>query len=122
MEKSRLYELAGVSANETEVLYAALMEVVQLPEPEDITIEDLVRRMEHCKRAMSLCAKLQGADKKKWLSATFVNMNKIRAALKKMLAAQPDADVKPIKVQQPTAPGVIPGTDSNAPGNVPYTR
>lgn len=108
MDTTRIMELAGVPASEHDTLYEALTEVVQLPDPEDISIDDLVRRMEHCKRALSLCAKLPEKDRKKWLSAVFVNMNKIRGALQRMLAAQPNADVAPIKTKQAFAPETPP--------------
>lgn len=120
MDTKRLMELAGLPANENDKFYEELMEVVQLPDPEDITVEDLARRLDHCKRALSLAAKLPEPDRKKWISACFVNLNKVRGALKKMISAQPNADVSPIKVKQAVAPGVIPGTDSTAPGNQPY--
>lgn len=108
MDTTRMMHLAGVGANENDKLYEDLMEVVQLPDPENITIEDLVRRMDHCKRALSLCSKLPEKDRKKWLSAVFVNMNKIRGALKRMISAQPDADIAPIKTTQAFAPETPP--------------
>lgn len=105
MDKQRLMELAGVEREDTEVLYIQLLEFVQLPDPEDITVEDLTRRLEHCKRAMSLANKLPDpADRKKWLSACFTNLNAVSDALKRMISAQPDADIKPAKVKQAYAP------------------
>lgn len=85
MEIDRLKQLAGLPQSEENKQYRQLMEVVEIPE--DITIEQLVERLDACKRALSLVHKLKDpADKKKWMSATFVNLNKVRGALQRMLA------------------------------------
>lgn len=88
MELQRLKQLAGLKHNITEgeaKLMQQLNEVVEIPE--DVTIEELVQRLDACKRALSIVAKMRDpADKKKWMSATFVNLNKVRGALQRMLA------------------------------------
>jgi hypothetical protein len=107
MDLSRTRQLAGISIPQDKALFRELNEMVQLPE--DLTVEDLMQRMDACKRALSLCSKLRDpADKKKWLSATFVNLNKVRAALKHMIA-QMEPETKAV---QPTASG--PGVSSTS--------
>lgn len=66
-------------ALESSVLY----EVVQIPD--DVTIEDLAQRLIHCSRALSLANKLPAKDKKRALSMTMVNFNKVRAAYQRLL-------------------------------------
>ncbi len=117
MDMKRMREIAGIPVEDTTPLYESLMEVVQLPD--DLTLEDLVSRMDHCKKALSLCSRLKDpADKKKWLSATMVNMNKVRGALNRMikkLDAQQQS-VAPIATSPaPAAPGLQrPGLDAVA--------
>lgn len=87
MDIKRTKQLAGLPSNDNEPFYRELTEVVQLSD--DLSIEDLTRRLDACKRALSLVSKLPDpADRKKWLSATFVNMNKVRAALKRLIAKE----------------------------------
>lgn len=88
MDTTRLKQLAGLPAavveNEMKTL-ELLNEVVELPD--DITMEELIQRLDACKRALSIVHKMTDpADKKKWMSATFVNLNKVRGALQRMLA------------------------------------
>lgn len=97
MNITRLKTLAGIPLTEAESRPVEaspdemfLNEVVKLPD--DVTMEDLIQRMDACKRAMSLANKLTGADRKKWLSATFVNMNKIRAGLRRLIAREEAAE------------------------------
>jgi hypothetical protein len=87
MEMSRIKQLAGMQHNSTEgevSLYKQLNEVVEIPG--DITVGELVQRLDACKRALSIVSKMQDpADKKKWMSATFVNLNKVRGAMQRMM-------------------------------------
>lgn len=91
MDQSRLKQLAGLPTS-ADPVYTKLMEVAQLGD--DLSLDDLISRLDACKRALSIVAKMDDpADKKKWMSATFVNLNKVSAALqKKLKAAGFDAD------------------------------
>lgn len=89
MDLTRITQLAGLgesklgSADRAVLTY--LTEVVQLPD--DLSLEDLMKRLDACKRALSIVNQMKDpADKKKWMSATFVNLNKVRGALQRMLA------------------------------------
>lgn len=83
MDISRMKHLAGLPQADSHP--EPLLEVVEIPE--DVTIEQLVERLDACKRALSLVHKLPDPqDRKKWMSAAFVNLNKIRGALQRMLA------------------------------------
>lgn len=94
MEMTRLKQLAGLKREDTGTeysLYRELTEVVEIPQ--DISMEELIKRLDACKRALSIVNTFTDpADKKKWMSATFVNLNKVRAALQRMLAKLDTAD------------------------------
>lgn len=50
------------------------------------TIADLERQLEAARKALGYANQLKDvASKKKWLSKTFINLNKIRAALGRMI-------------------------------------
>lgn len=87
MDIDRIRQLAGttrVPAKGEASFYRELTEVVEIPA--DISIEELGKRLDACKRALSIATTMQDpADKKKWVSATFVNLNKVRAALARMI-------------------------------------
>lgn len=82
---NRVKQLAGIPLEESDQhLMRQLNEYVELTS--DISMEDLMRRMDACKRALGIANKLPDkADRLKWVSAVFVNMNKIRAGLKKAI-------------------------------------
>lgn len=91
MELDRIKQLAGLPETAVNRELRLLTEVVEIPE--DITMDQLIERLDACKRALSLVHKLKDpADKKKWMSATFVNLNKVRGALQRMLAKLEMAD------------------------------
>jgi hypothetical protein len=98
MDIDRVRQLAGTTrvAEKGELtFYRELVEVVEIPG--DISMEELSKRMDACKRALSIATTMQDpADKKKWVSACFVNLNKVRAALARM--------IKNMDVQAPAAP------------------
>lgn len=104
MDISRTRQLAGLPAKPAEdQFYDKLMEVVELSD--DLSMDDLLARMEHCRKAMVLVNKLQGADRKKWLSAVFVNLNKVRAALQREIKkADAQLSQSPAPQSQPQAP------------------
>jgi hypothetical protein len=108
MDIARLRQLSGTTRVSTQgetSLYRELTEVVEIPG--DITMEELVKRLDACKRALSIVSTLPDpADKKKWLSATFVNLNKVRGALQRMMKSM-GADV-PAEAPEPVSPGVRP--------------
>jgi hypothetical protein len=82
MISNRLLELAGLNPN----MYLAesyVSEVVDLTGVDDL--DDLAKRLMHCKKALAIANSLPDpADKKKWKSAAFVNLNKVRAALQRI--------------------------------------
>lgn len=94
MDATRLRQLAGLPPQHgNNALYIQLNEVVQINA--DASIEDICGRLDACKRALKIANTLSDPiDKKKWLSAVFVNLNKVRAALQRALvklgAEQPD--------------------------------
>lgn len=107
MNIDRMKDLAGIPVHEETKLYRTLTEVVELPD--NISMDELATRLDHCKKALSLANKLPDpADKKRWLSACFVNLNKVRASLQRMIAAI-DAPIAPIKTKEP-APQALKGT------------
>lgn len=83
MDQLRLKQLAGLPDISNPV-YTELMEVVQMGD--DLSLEQLIDRLDACKRALMIVAKMEDpADKKKWMSATFVNLNKVSGALQRAL-------------------------------------
>ncbi len=86
MDTSRLKALAGLNVSlEEEQLMRQLNEVVSLPD--DLSLEDAIARLDACKRALAIVNKMTDpADKKKWMRATFVNLNKVRGAVQRILA------------------------------------
>lgn len=89
MDLTRMKQLAGLPtttlAEDDQKTLTLLNEVVQLPD--DISMDELIQRLDACKRALAIVNKMTDpADKKKWMSATFVNLNKVRGALQRMLA------------------------------------
>lgn len=113
MEMTRIKQLAGLQHHTTQgevTLFKQLNEVVEIPA--DISMEELVKRLDACKRALSIVAQMKDpADKKKWLSATFVNLNKVRGALQRMLSQMDTAnsvaggDVAQAMALQTNSPG-----------------
>lgn len=77
MNINAIRELAGLPSEDD------LLEVVQIPD--DVSIEDLINRLDHCRKALALANKLPQPDKKRALSMTMVNFNKVRAALQRLL-------------------------------------
>lgn len=74
----RLKALAGVSITET-----ITNEIVDRAELTDI--DDVSKRLMHCKKALSIANTLpDAADRKKWKSAALANLNRVRAALTKL--------------------------------------
>lgn len=89
MDMTRLKQLAGVSsasyAHRAE--YSTLMEVVQLAD--DLSMDELIRRLDACRRALGIVNGMTDpADRKKWLSAVFVNLNKVRGALTRLMSKE----------------------------------
>jgi hypothetical protein len=87
MDTTRLKQLAGLAKDSTDnPTYSSLMEVVELSD--DLSLDELIKRLDACSRALKIVSTLPDpADKKKWMSATFVNLNKVRAALQRQLRA-----------------------------------
>lgn len=85
MDIARTRQLAGIAPSKGETtLYRELTEVVEIPQ--DVSMEELSKRMDACKRALSIATTMQNPeDKKKWVSACFVNLNKVRGALQRMM-------------------------------------
>lgn len=91
MDIIRMKQLAGVPVTESDTTLAQLDEVVQLSD--DMQIDDLIRRLDACSRAMALVNKMKDpAEKKKWLGKVFVNLNKIRAAIQRQLSGIVDPE------------------------------
>lgn len=86
MDTSRLKALAGMHTSpEMAQLERQLNEVVALPD--DMSLDDAISRLDACKRALAIVNKMTDpADKKKWMRATFVNLNKVRGAVQRILA------------------------------------
>ena len=109
MDLTRIRQLAGTERVPTQgetALFKQLSEVVEIPA--DISTEELAKRMDACKRALSIATTMKDpADKKKWVSACFVNLNKVRAALQRMLKQmEPEmAPAAPAPASQPAANG-----------------
>lgn len=86
MDNTRLRQLAGLPTKQ-DPAYTKLLEVVQLGD--DLSLMDLVDRLDACSRALKIVNSLQDPqDRKKWMSATFVNLNKVRGALQRALRAE----------------------------------
>lgn len=70
---NRLMELAGVDS-------VKLDEIVSKEELVDL--DDVARRLQHCKKALAIANTLpDAADRKKWKGAALANLNRVRAAL-----------------------------------------
>jgi len=106
MDISRLKQLAGVKHEQTldsnRQAFRQLNEVVQLSD--DMSMDDLIGRLDACKRALGIVNKMTDpADRKKWLSATFVNLNKVRGALQRLMSKEGIGD-QPEQAASPAAP------------------
>lgn len=78
-----LLDLAGLTESRA-VLYKQLTEVVDLTSVK--SIEDIIARLDACKRALSIANKLpEDQGRKKWISACFVNLNKVRGLMQTMM-------------------------------------
>jgi len=78
MDTDRFMQLAGLDM--------PLIEAVEIPE--DVTFEQIEKMMDAAKRGLGLVNKLKsGEQKKKHASAVLSNMNKIRGALRRLIAA-----------------------------------
>ena len=86
MDINRIKSLAGMpQKHEDTATLRELTEAVELPG--DMSLEDAIKRLDACKRALSIVHTLKDpAEKKKWMSATFVNLNKVSAAVKRLAA------------------------------------
>jgi hypothetical protein len=112
MDLTRVRQLAGTTRTPEQgemTLYRQLVEVVELPA--DISLDEISKRLDACKRALSIATTMQNpADKKKWVSATFVNLNKVRGAMQRMLKQMEDVPAPPVAAAlaepsaQPPAP------------------
>lgn len=86
-----LRKLAGIP--EVATTPRALFEVVQLPA--DASLEDLMTRLDACKRALAIVNGMKDpADRRKWLRATFINLNKVRGAMQRVMRAEGIDDVQ----------------------------
>ena len=86
MDMSRIKQLAGVTStgHTYRAEYTSLMEVVQLSD--DLSLDELIKRLDACRRALSIVNGMTDpADRKKWLSAVFVNLNKVRGAMQRLM-------------------------------------
>jgi len=84
-ELTQLLKLANVRRLDESYSHGLeqLQEVVDASQISDI--DDAIKRMTHCKKALAIVNKFKDpADRKKWRSATMVNMNKVRGALKRI--------------------------------------
>lgn len=110
----QLRQLSGINVQESDELvfeeFDNLEELVQLPA--DLTIEDCIKRLDACKRALALANKLKGPDKKKWVGATFGNLNRVSAALKRLMKAE---DTAQPAANTPAAPQSAPQQGGAAP-------
>lgn len=107
MDLARTRQLAGMTRTPQQgegTLYRELTEVVEIPA--DISMDELGKRLDACKRALSIATTMTDpADKKKWVSATFVNLNKVRAALQRMIKQMDATPVAAAPASQPAANG-----------------
>lgn len=86
MDTLRIKQLAGIKVTEHQQAKAMLNEVVELTA--DLQLDDLIKRMDACSRALKLVNTLKDQkDRQKWLKAVFVNLNKIRGAIQKQLTS-----------------------------------
>lgn len=77
MDIERMKDLAGVDSE-------LLTEVVEIPE--NVSLEQLETMLDAAKKGLGLANKLKNVnDKKKHMSATLTNLNKIRGALQRMI-------------------------------------
>lgn len=77
MDLQRMQKLAGINES-------ILSEIVSKEDLVDL--DDVTRRLEHCKRAMAIASSLPDpADRKKWKSAAMANLNRVRAALNRIV-------------------------------------
>ncbi len=78
MDIKRLQKLAGLDES-------ILNEIVGKEELTDL--DDVQRRLAHCKKAISIANTLPDpADRKKWKGAALGNLNRVRAALNRIVS------------------------------------
>jgi hypothetical protein len=76
MDLTRIKHLAGITESQ-------LDEIVDTTELVDL--DDVQRRLTHCKKALSIANTLPDpADRKKWKGAALSNLNRVRAALNRI--------------------------------------
>ena len=79
MDMQRLQQLAGVTYDDIPV-----MEAVEIPE--NVSLEDIERMFDAARRGLGIVNKLKNpAERKKHASAVLSNLNKIRAALQRVI-------------------------------------
>jgi hypothetical protein len=85
MDMNRMTQLAGIKRVKfSDAEFEQLNETVEIED--NVTVEQLQSRLDACKRALGIANSLPDpADRKKWVKAVFVNLNKVRSALQKML-------------------------------------
>lgn len=84
MDTQRIKQLAGLQSTPEPQSRQRLLETVQLSGDE--TLETLQQRLDACKRALGIANTLEDPlDRKKWVKAVFVNLNKIRGALQRII-------------------------------------
>lgn len=78
MELSRMKQLAGI--NESDEMVNEIVDMASLTD-----LEDVQNKLGHCKKALAMANKLPDpADRKKWKGAALANLNRVRAALKRI--------------------------------------
>lgn len=74
----RIMELAGVES-------VQLDEIVSKEELVDL--DDVQKRLSHCKKALAIANTLPDeADRRKWKGAALANLNRVRAALNRIVS------------------------------------
>jgi hypothetical protein len=82
MDLSRIQELAGINTR------TELDEIVSKDDLLNLDLDEITKRLQHCKKALAIANTLpDAADRKKWKGAALANLNRVRAALSSLSAA-----------------------------------
>jgi cytochrome c1 len=95
MDMKRLKDLAGMDVSRPEIETNKMLNESTVI-PIDASIDQIAAMFDAARRGLGLVNQLRNpADKKKHLRAVFINLNKIRAALARLIEDEPETNAEP---------------------------
>jgi hypothetical protein len=95
MDMKRLKDLAGMDVSRPEIETNKMLNESTVI-PVDASIDQIAAMFDAARRGLGLVNKLKSpSDRKRHLRAVFINLNKIRAALARLIESEPETNVEP---------------------------